>query len=108
VRTRQFGTIRRLPSGRFQARFTDLTGERRTAPVTFTTKKAASAWLSETESAIQSGRGKSPEEVAADEREAAAARAEMLTVSQLAEIWLESIPSDNHRVISISRSWIPY
>lgn len=100
---RDFGSIRKLPSGRWQARYRAPDGERRTAPTTFTTKKAASAWLADVQSDIERNRWKSPEQVAAEEAEAAAARAETLTVSQLAEVWLETIPSENHRVISVSR-----
>ncbi|WP_018601052.1 tyrosine-type recombinase/integrase [Mycobacterium sp. 155] len=100
---RDFGTIRRLPSGKYQARYRAPDGERRTAPTTFTTKKAASAWLADIQSDIERDRWKSPEQVASEEAAATAARAEVMTVSQLAEIWLETIPSENHRVISISR-----
>ncbi len=41
---RQFGTIRQLPSGRYQARYWHL-GDQVSAGVTFPTKKAARAWL---------------------------------------------------------------
>ena len=37
--------IRRLPSGRYQARFTGPDGVRRSAPVTFETRKDAATWL---------------------------------------------------------------
>lgn len=46
-----FGSVRKLPSGRWQARFTDHTGLSRTArtaedkPLTFTTKADAQGWL---------------------------------------------------------------
>jgi len=45
---RHFGSIRRLPSGRWQARYRDpLTGKRWVpAPTTFETKGEASRWLS--------------------------------------------------------------
>lgn len=100
---RDFGSIRKLPSGRWQARYRAPDGERRTAPTTFTTKKAASAWLADVQSDIERNRWKSPEQVAAEEAEAAAARAETLTVRELAEVWMETIPSDNHRMTSASR-----
>lgn len=95
---RDFGSIRKLPSGRWQARYRAPDGQRRTAPVTFTTKKAASAWLAEVQSDIERNRWKPPERVAAEEAEA-----EVPTVSQLAEVWMESIPSENHRMTSASR-----
>ena len=40
-----FGTVTRLPSGRFRARYTGPDGLRRTAPATFETKTAAQDWL---------------------------------------------------------------
>lgn len=42
---RQFGTIRKLPSGRFQARYRDDAGNQVAAPQTFETKTAAGQWL---------------------------------------------------------------
>lgn len=48
---KQFGSVRKLPSGRWQARYTDHTGLSRTArtaedkPLTFTTKADAQGWL---------------------------------------------------------------
>ncbi len=42
---RQFGTIRKLPSGRFQARYRDDAGNQIAAPQTFDTKTAAGQWL---------------------------------------------------------------
>ncbi len=44
ARARSFGNIRRLPSGRFQARYGHL-GKQIAADVTFTTKADARAWL---------------------------------------------------------------
>ncbi len=44
---RSFGALRKLPSGRWQASYTDeRTGERTIAPATFTTKTDANLWLS--------------------------------------------------------------
>jgi hypothetical protein len=40
-----FGSVTRLPSGRFRARYTGPDGLRRTAPATFDTKTAAQDWL---------------------------------------------------------------
>ncbi|MEM7342485.1 MAG: tyrosine-type recombinase/integrase [Actinomycetota bacterium] len=46
ARRRQFGSVRRIDGGRWQARYLDpLTGRRVPAPRTFTTKKEASRWL---------------------------------------------------------------
>ena len=41
-----FGNVRKLPSGRWQARYTDQGGASRSAPFTFMTKQDAVAWLS--------------------------------------------------------------
>jgi len=45
ARRRGFGSIRRLPSGRWQARYVGPDKRRHTAPVTFQTKGDAEAWL---------------------------------------------------------------
>lgn len=45
-RRASFGSIRKLPSGRFQARYTGPDGREHRAPTTFTTKGDAGAWLS--------------------------------------------------------------
>jgi integrase len=42
---RTFGSVRRLASGRYQARYTGPTGETVTAPTTFTARIDAEAWL---------------------------------------------------------------
>lgn len=52
---RQFGKIRKLPSGRYQASFVDPTGNRQNAPDTFTRKTDASRWLSIVEADISRG-----------------------------------------------------
>ena len=47
---RGFGTVRELPSGRWQARVTDpRSGRLQSAPDTFTTKAAAGRWLASME-----------------------------------------------------------
>ena len=48
----RFGSIRRLPSGRFQARYTDAQGTRINAPTTFQTKGDAATWLAMESAAI--------------------------------------------------------
>ena len=44
-RRRAFGTVERLPSGRFRARVPDLDGRYVSAPVTFATKTEAAVWV---------------------------------------------------------------
>lgn len=52
--------IRQLPSGRYQARYTGPDGIRHTAPVTFTTKTDAKAWLDDQERAARTGSWRDP------------------------------------------------
>lgn len=101
---RQFGSIRKLPSGRYQARYpAPPDGVSTPAPTTFTTKKGAAAYLADVQSDIERGRWKSREQIAAEEAEVAVSRAQRLTVAGLADVWMETIPSDNHRTLSASR-----
>ena len=51
-RQRRFGTIRRLPSGRYQARYPGPDGVRRAADDTFATKTGAQDWLTLKEAEI--------------------------------------------------------
>lgn len=56
MKRRSFGSIRRLPSGRYQARYEDpLTGQRRAANTTFERKHDAETWLSRAETEISGG-----------------------------------------------------
>jgi len=52
---RQFGRVRRLPSGRWQARYATPEGEQRTAPQTFATKAEASRFLAQIEIDLERG-----------------------------------------------------
>lgn len=52
---RRFGRIRRLPSGRWQARYSGPDGIDRPAPNTFATKTDADVWLTLKEAEIRSG-----------------------------------------------------
>ena len=52
---RRFGRVRRLPSGRYQARYLAPDGTDRPAPQTFATKKAAGVWLTMQESDFNRG-----------------------------------------------------
>jgi hypothetical protein len=57
-----FGTSRKLPSGRWQARYLDPTGRRRTADHTFDSKQAADLWLADQSLAISRNRWRSPDD----------------------------------------------
>ncbi|RNG17747.1 tyrosine-type recombinase/integrase [Streptomyces botrytidirepellens] len=52
-RRREFGTVRQLPSGRWQARYWAPDGARRKAPETFATKTDAQTWLTLTQADIE-------------------------------------------------------
>ena len=58
---RRFGNVRKLPSGRFQARYLGPDGIERTAPNTFDTEKLAKDWLTVTEAEIIRGDWTAPE-----------------------------------------------
>lgn len=53
---RTWGTVRRLPSGRYQARFTDPSGSQVSAPSTFATKADGYRWLAKVQTELDSGR----------------------------------------------------
>ncbi|GHB79562.1 hypothetical protein GCM10010377_81970 [Streptomyces viridiviolaceus] len=54
-RRRRFGAIRRLPSGRYQARYPGPDGVMRPAPFTFETTADADDWLAEKQTEIRRG-----------------------------------------------------
>jgi hypothetical protein len=58
---RQFGSIRKRPSGRFQARYTGPDGKTYNAPNTFERKTDASKWLSAKETEITRGEWINPD-----------------------------------------------
>jgi integrase len=76
-RKASFGSVRRLPSKRYQARYVGPDGKTRTAPVTFQTKGDANAWLSTQHADIT-------RQVWAPETSAKRAP----TVGDVAELWL--------------------
>jgi integrase len=60
-RKRRFGRVRRLPSGRWQARYPGPDGIDRSAPDTFATKTDAEVWLTMKEAEIRRGDWLAPE-----------------------------------------------
>lgn len=52
---RQFGSVRRLSSGRWQARYPGPNGAQMTAPTTFATKALAGAFLASVETDMRRG-----------------------------------------------------
>ncbi|RFU82761.1 site-specific integrase [Streptomyces triticagri] len=66
---RRFGRIRKLPSGRYQARYLGPDGMDRPAPFTFATKGDADDWLAERQSEIRRGDWADPDAGAVNFRE---------------------------------------
>ncbi|GIF70983.1 tyrosine-type recombinase/integrase [Asanoa siamensis] len=58
---RRFGSVRKLPSGQFQARYLGPDGIQRTAPNTFATRPKAEKWLTVKESEVIKGEWTAPE-----------------------------------------------
>lgn len=58
---RRFGSVRKLPSGRFQARYPGTDGLLRSAPETFPTQTDADRWLVRKEAEILDGRWRNPD-----------------------------------------------
>lgn len=52
---RQFGRVRKLPSGRYQARYAGPDGQLRPAPETFRTKRDADDWLADKQTELRRG-----------------------------------------------------
>ncbi|WP_311519592.1 tyrosine-type recombinase/integrase [uncultured Actinomyces sp.] len=83
------GTIEKLPSGRYRARFTppdalNLRSKKRiSAPITYGSKEAAKRWLTQQKAAIDRGEWKHPDEIAREQ-----ARAQANTLGAFAQKWL--------------------
>lgn len=63
---RSFGSLRKLKSGRYQAKYSGLDGQRYTAPSTFSTKMDADAWLAQRLSEMSRGVWESPQSIKAE------------------------------------------
>ncbi|MER5814158.1 tyrosine-type recombinase/integrase [Streptomyces californicus] len=66
---RTFGAVRKLPSGRYQARYPGPDGVMRPAPDTFMTSRDADDWLAEKRTEIRRGDWQDPDAGAVDFRE---------------------------------------
>lgn len=84
-----FGSMRKLPSGRWQARYYGPDMSYHPGPTTFQTKGDAQAWLAEERRLISQGRWTAPRERALRAAAAESAR-RARTLSQYAEQWLTS------------------
>jgi integrase len=87
---RTFGTVRKLPSGRFQARYPDPSGRRVSVPGTFATKTEAIRFLSTVETDLLRGQYVDP-------------RAGDQTFVDWVEVWLASNPRKRATTLSRDR-----
>ncbi|HEY7136564.1 MAG TPA: tyrosine-type recombinase/integrase [Acidimicrobiia bacterium] len=90
-RRRTFGTIRKLPSGRYQARYMTADGYRHRAPNTFATKADAALWLAGIEADMARGAWVDP-------------RAGAIRLSDYADGWIKSRPGLRPRTVELYRS----
>lgn len=84
AKRRGWGSIRKLPSGRYQASYVGTDGKRYNGPRTFHTRDDATAWLSAERRRIDLDAWIPPTE------ERAAAKAPKLTFGRYAEQWIEN------------------
>ncbi len=91
-RRRHFGAIRKLPSGRYQARYRGPDGVMRPARETFERKQDAAAWLSSIEAEITAGTWRDPART--DER-----------LQDYAERWIAERPNLRPRTVELYR-WL--
>jgi hypothetical protein len=87
-----FGSVRRLPSGQWQARYIAPDGMRRSAPHTFDTKASAVRWLRLTEAELMRG----------DWTDSDRAR---ITLTDYAEQWIRERPGLRPRTFELYR-WL--
>ena len=80
TRRRQFGRIRRLPSGRYQARYPNGIGRDLAAPTTFPTKADAAVFLSQVQTDMERGEWRDP-------------RLGLVTFDAWAQQWLTANPA---------------
>ncbi|MDZ4827022.1 MAG: site-specific integrase [Actinomycetota bacterium] len=85
---RTFGNVRKLPSGRYQARYLDPSGHRHRAPRTFATIGDANRWLSDVETEMARGAWIDP-------------RAGEIVCAEYATAWLESRPGLRPRTVEL-------
>ena len=85
---RQFGSVRMLPSGRWQARYQLDDGHRLNAPRTFATKSDATLWLDKARTDLAAGLRADPERA-------------RLTLETYARGWLKELPRISERTREI-------
>src|SRR5690348_17050863 len=89
---RRFGRVRKLPSGRFQARYLGPDSIDRPAPHTFATKTDAERWLAVKEGEIVKGGWTNPD-------------AGRKTIGEYLPVWIDQRPNLRPRTIDLYR-WL--
>ena len=85
---RGFGSIRRLPSGRYQARYTGPAGVTVPAPTTFTARMDAEAWLAAERRNVERPETWRPPKVRLEEARREAEARQLPTLQEYAERWV--------------------
>ena len=86
---RSFGSIRRLPSRRYQARYTSPLGEVVSAPTTFTARIDAEAWLIQERTGVEEPQVWQPPKERMELQRRAAEAKRLPSLRSYAEQWLE-------------------
>jgi integrase len=92
---RRFGNVRKLPSGRYQARWEDKDGTEHKAPTTFAEKDQARRWLSAQETDLHRGGWVDPDKG-------------RMTVRAYADQWLDGRPDLRPRTRELYRSLLDH
>jgi integrase len=93
TRARTFGTVRQLPSGRWQVRYHDQAGSRHTAPTTFLTKADANVYLAMVEADMRRGAWIDP-------------RLSRTTFAQWAERWWQTTSPTLRPKTQVNYRWV--
>ena len=86
---RTFGSLRRLPSGRYQARYGGPTGETVTAPTTFTARIDGEAWLAAERRRVEEPEAWQSPKVRLEQSRREAESKRLPTFRDYAEQWIE-------------------
>ncbi len=86
---RTFGSLRRLPSGRYQVRYVGPTGEAVTAPTTFTARIDAEAWLAAERRRVEEPEGWLAPKLRIEHARREAEDNRLPTLREYAEQWID-------------------
>ena len=100
---RSFGSIRKLPSGRFQARYTAPSGSMVSAPTTFAARIDAEAWLASERRRVEEPETWRPPKVRLQEARQRAGAKRLPKFREYAERWIESRRNSRGNLYARSR-----